>query len=157
MSFSRKLERRPHGLNENVFRDRLAAGFSELEAQYAAYAASHGERGCWKSDRKVARELPPGRRGPHHAEFAARASITPSSEFWRRIPPLGELPGKKKLRSLHGAVHVVFLPFLRAAQRRRQREAKPPGLIEHEERMQNVTSAVDALAALGWSPRGPPR
>lgn len=161
--FARKVERRARGIPELVFRDALAAGCSELGAQYVAFVASWGERGCWRSDRAIAGdktrkepgELPPGARGQHHRKSLPRVRRDPRVLGFlrsRRIAPLGELPGKKKLRSLHGAVHVVFLPMLRAAQRR---NAKAPGLVEHEAR--HVTNAEQALAALGWSPRGPPR
>jgi hypothetical protein len=165
--YARKVERRSRGLPELVYRDALAAGCSELGAQYVAYVASFGARGCWKSDRKVAGdkrgelagELPPGRRGPHHRKSLPRVRRDPRVQALlrsRRIAPLAQLPGAKKLRSLHGAVHVVFLPMLRAEQRRRQRaeHARPPGLAEHETRQ--IGNAEEALAALGWTPRGPP-
>jgi len=150
---------RVRGINQDVFREARAEGLSELDAQYVAYVAAFGEHGCWKPDRTVAPELPAGQRGAHHPKSLPRTRVRPRVIKFlssRRIAPLGVLPGAKKLRSRHGAVHVTFLPYLRAAQRKRQRERSniPPGLLEHEAR--KVTNAEEALAVLGWSSRGPP-
>lgn len=172
----RKLARRARGIPELEFRDLLAAGWPEGMAHYGAYVSSFGARGCWKSARTIAGdkkhaerfpgELPEGRRGKHHANSLPRWR---ADERWKarysskRIQPFGELPGKKRLRSKHGAVHVFNLAMHRAKlreQRKQQRETeKPPGLVEHERRkaeFAHVGSLEEAMEALGFAGRPPP-
>jgi hypothetical protein len=140
VSSFKKAERRD--LNVKLLGELLAKGCTRLQAELAALAASYGEAGCWRSAKKIVELL--GRRARqgklHHPKSLPRALRTmPEGIVSRtRVRPFGKLPSGQ--RSRQGASHVRFTPYVRAAERRRWREAqkKAPGLVEHEERRREL-------------------